>query len=64
MKTIEIIVKKDGTIAIEAIGFQGKSCEAATQAFEQVLGTLDDRKKKPEYFQLASSHQQRNVGRS
>ncbi|WP_079912061.1 DUF2997 domain-containing protein [Paenibacillus sp. 32352] len=61
MKSIEIIVKKDGTLSIEAIGFQGKSCEAATQALEKALGMTEQRKKKPEYYQRTSLQQNRNV---
>ncbi|WP_028550820.1 DUF2997 domain-containing protein [Paenibacillus sp. UNC451MF] len=61
MKTIEIIVKTDGTLSIEAVGFQGKSCEKATQALEKALGTTEQRKKKPEYYQRAALNQNRNV---
>ena len=45
-KSIEVTIKPDGKVEIEAIGFKGGSCEKATQAIEQALGTVATRKKK------------------
>ena len=50
-KSIEVTIKPDGKVEIEAIGFKGGSCEKATQAIEQALGTIATRKKKPEFYQ-------------
>ena len=50
-KSIEVTIKTDGKVEIEAIGFKGGACEKATQAIEQALGTVAARKKKPEYYQ-------------
>jgi hypothetical protein len=49
MKEIIIEVAPNGQVTIEAVGFKGKSCDAATAAFEDALGTVSDKKKKPEY---------------
>ena len=50
-KSIEVTIKTDGKVEIEAIGFKGGACEKATQAIEQALGTVSTRKKKPEFYQ-------------
>lgn len=38
-----------GITQVEAQGFEGTGCEAATQAIEEALGGVDERKFKPEY---------------
>jgi hypothetical protein len=48
-KHIVIEVSTTGDIKIEAVGFNGKGCEAATKAIEDALGTVGTRKKKPEF---------------
>jgi hypothetical protein len=35
---------------VEAKGFNGVGCTDATKVFEQALGSVEDRKKKPEFF--------------
>jgi hypothetical protein len=40
----------DGQVSMEGKGFKGKSCDEAMGVFEQALGTVTDRKNKPEYF--------------
>lgn len=49
MKTIEVIVSPDGNVTVEAFGFKGKGCEAATKAIEQALGVSGKSMRKPEY---------------
>lgn len=51
MKTIFIEVNQDGAVTVDAVGFKGKGCEAATRAIEQALGTVKKSTKKPEYSQ-------------
>lgn len=47
----EIVIILDGaSIHIEAIGFAGSSCEAATEDIERALGSLAERVYKPEYY--------------
>lgn len=50
MKTIEIIITPEGETKIEAKGYVGVDCEAATRALEQALGKAGKRKLKPERF--------------
>lgn len=55
-KRIEIICKTDGTFTIEAFGFEGSTCEAATAAYEKELGgETIDKKRKKEYFNVSVS---------
>ena len=60
MKQIIIEIGPDGSVKIEAIGFKGSACEAATKPFEQALGVAQKKTKKPEYSQAAQNTQ--NVG--
>lgn len=43
-KKIEIVVGEDGSISIEAIGYQGGECRIATEPFEQAAGSVKGRK--------------------
>lgn len=62
-KTIEVVVRPDGSLWIDAVGFQGADCEKATAFLEQALGQAAERKRKPEYLAHASSVQRQRVGR-
>ncbi|OZQ97404.1 DUF2997 domain-containing protein [Paenibacillus sp. VTT E-133291] len=60
-KTIEFTFPVDGSIQIEAIGFQGIGCEAATKGYEEALGMMVKREKKTEYqMQLKNKTIQKN----
>ena len=51
MKTVKFIIA-NGEVIIEASGFKGGACDAATKAFEEVLGgKLSNKKRKTEYFE-------------
>jgi len=60
MKEIEIIVKLDGTSTVEAKGFNGIGCTDATKVFEEALGAVEKRKKKPEFF-TQTVNQNKNI---
>jgi hypothetical protein len=60
-KIIEVIVQPDGSLKIDALGFQGLDCEKATRFLEQALGKTAGRQKKPEYYRQVQ-HQQRVGG--
>jgi len=50
MREIEVTIHPDGTISIEAHGYEGADCEDATRFIEQALGKVQQRKRKPEYY--------------
>jgi len=56
-KTIEVIVQPDGSLKIDALGFQGADCEKATRFLEQALGRVAGSQKKPEYYRQARREQ-------
>ena len=57
-KQIHVRVSPIGEITVEAHGFKGKGCEAATKAIEAALGSPTRRTRKPEYWQRDINVQQ------
>lgn len=55
--TLEVIVKPNGSIQIEAVGFQGADCEKATAFLERALGLVKEKRRKPEYYRQAQRQQ-------
>lgn len=62
-RTIEVIVHTDGSLKIDAVGFQGADCENATAFLEQELGMVAGRQRKPEYHAQTRVNQRQKVGR-
>ena len=58
-RQIHVRVSPIGEIAVEAEGFQGKGCEAATKAIEEALGKPTSRVRKPEYWRQTQAQQNR-----
>jgi len=58
-RRIHVRVSPSGEITVEAEGFQGKGCEAATKAIEEALGKTTARVRKPEYWRQAQRQQNR-----
>ena len=52
-RTIRVRISPDGGIVVEAHGFAGRGCEAATAAIEAALGKTETRVRKPEFRQPA-----------
>jgi hypothetical protein len=61
-KTIEVVVAPDGSIRIEAMGFQGSDCERATAFLEKALGVTGRKTNKADYFIRNAQHQEQKVG--
>jgi hypothetical protein len=62
MKTVEIIVTKEGQTSVQTKGFSGDSCREASQFIEQALGKVAEDKLTAEFYQTESvreSQQQR-----
>jgi hypothetical protein len=61
-KTIEVIIAPDGSLKIDAVGFQGADCEKATAFLEEALGQVGERQRKPEYLIRRTVTRQQKVG--
>ena len=49
-----VFIIDNGTVEIEASGFTGGACEAATKAFEEVLGgNVTNKKRTADYYKTA-----------
>lgn len=61
---IQVRITPSGDITVEAHGFRGKGCEAATKAIEDALGKAGTRTRKPDYWRQsnAAKNQQRLGG--
>ena len=56
-RKIHVRVTPPGEITVEAEGFQGKGCEAATKAIEEALGKPRERTRKPDFWRQSQRHQ-------
>ncbi len=56
-RKIHVRVTPTGDITVEAEGFQGKGCEAATKAIEDALGKPRERTRKPDFWRQPQRHQ-------
>lgn len=61
--TIEVTVRPDGSIEVDAVGFHGGTCEQATAFLEQALGPVTTKQRKPEYYRHAVVRKQQRIGR-
>ena len=63
-RRIHVRVTPTGEITVEAEGFQGKGCEAATAAIEEALGKSTQRTRKPDFWRQSNrqSNQQQLGG--
>lgn len=60
-RRIHVRVSPSGEITVEADGFQGKGCEAASKAIEEALGKPGNRTRKPDFWRQSNrqaNHQQ------
>ena len=55
MKTIEVVVARDGAIKVAAKGYRGPDCEKATRALEQELGDRGESKRTVEFYTMPES---------
>jgi len=56
-RRIQVRVSPIGDITVEAEGFQGKGCEAATKAIEEALGKAKQRTRKPDFWRQSNHNQ-------
>ena len=50
MKRVEILLGKDGSIKVEAIGFEGQACTDATKFMDELFGEADKIEHKAEFY--------------
>lgn len=58
MKTIEIIVDKQGQTRLETKGFSGNACREASQLLEKALGAKTSEKLTAEYYSQSANQTQ------
>ena len=56
-RRILVRVSPTGDITVEADGFQGNGCEAATKAIEDALGKRREHTRKPDYRKQSQGQQ-------
>jgi hypothetical protein len=62
-RQIHVKVSPLGEITVEAQGFHGKGCEAATKAIEDALGKPRERTRKPDFWRQSQRHRnQQSLG--
>ena len=62
-RRIHVKVSPTGEITVEAEGFKGNGCEAATKAIEEALGKPRERNRKPDFWRQSNSYQnQQQIG--
>lgn len=50
MKTIVVKIRRGGVFEVDAVGFKGVGCEAATKSIAQAMGSPTGSTKKPERY--------------
>jgi hypothetical protein len=60
-RSIDIIIRPCGAIEIDAVGFAGADCEQATAFLETALGTITEKRRKPEYYRQARQRRVQKV---
>lgn len=53
-RKIHVRITPAGDITVEAEGFKGNGCEAATKAIEDALGKAGTRTRKPDFWRQAN----------
>ena len=62
-RRIHVRVSPNGELTVEAHGFQGQGCEAATKAIEEALGKPGERTRKPDFWRQGNRGQnQQQIG--
>ena len=64
MQQIIVDVAPDGAVTIDAVGYAGADCEAATRFLEEALGQVAERQYKPEHRRpnLTRTRRQQRLG--
>lgn len=61
--SIEVTLGADGTVQVEAVGYKGNDCIAATKFIEESLGLETKSKKfKPDYYSNLATTAKQKIG--
>jgi hypothetical protein len=58
MKTIDVIVSRDGSSRVETHGFTGDKCREASKFVEEALGLKHDEKLTADFYRIEVNTQQ------
>jgi hypothetical protein len=47
---VEIIIKPDGKVVMEGMGFEGPACEAAMRKLQDALGQTESEQRTSDYY--------------
>ncbi len=62
-RQIHVKASPSGDVTVEAHGFKGNGCDAATKAIEEALGKPRERTRKPDFWRQSQRHQnQQHLG--
>lgn len=62
MAQVIVRINKDGSnVEIDNIGFSGSSCEDLTKAVSSSIGSIEEIKTKPEYYETNDLYEQTSV---
>ena len=64
MRKLEIVIRPDGTVEIDAVGFKGNACEAATKPLREALGGVENENRKPEWHEKVNPDVRQTVRNS
>lgn len=62
MAEIEIVVtvSPDGEVTVEALGVDGPACADLLRPFDEALGAVRERRRKPEYYRRTAQRTAQN----
>jgi len=55
-KTVKILLKDDGTVEVDQVGYKGKSCSGGVKDLIDAIGKDTKNVKKPEYYKENEVH--------
>lgn len=55
---IEVWISPEGALTIDAVGFQGNTCEEATRFLEESLGTVGRKQRSSDWYRRSSNKNQ------
>lgn len=60
-REIEIIIRRDGTVKIEAFGYEGPACAADLDWLQETIGKVKEEEHKPEFYNTQSTSDRNQI---